>query len=416
MAFADRAAKAVADRYARALFAMALDEARRTLGLPSYPRPTPDEISKAYKAKALAAHPDRGGSEEQMKLVNIARDTLLRQGVAGSPFDWRPEPSPSDPPAPRREKTPVYKQEPGTSFQEAKTAAGVPATATWKFLSDAQWVRNQSVDPSLGEAYVRGFRYWVLYGQTDTKHVFVLLFRTNPRIDHEAQTEYGPSWTMSVGTLPLGSDVLKAIPKGIKAVLSAGSPGGTLKAPLKYILWPEGQDLVDRFVDRLNRGSLVSLKDVLVGAGLVGTQDDGVKGRKTQVEIWGEYDNQRVTRLRAERKAVYAWMAYALFVSVNGKKYKLEDETIDALEKNGFLMHVLSWELGKRKNLSKLRGGRFGATAGYALRKLADGLTGEPSSLVIALTRAAEEWEEEEGEPKTASRLASRFLSTGAIP
>jgi len=37
-----------------------------------------DEIEKAYKKKAWGAHPDHGGSDEQMVLVNAAYEAIKR--------------------------------------------------------------------------------------------------------------------------------------------------------------------------------------------------------------------------------------------------------------------------------------------------------------------------------------------------
>jgi hypothetical protein len=38
-----------------------------------------DEITKAYRAKAMECHSDHGGSDEKMARLNVARDELLRR-------------------------------------------------------------------------------------------------------------------------------------------------------------------------------------------------------------------------------------------------------------------------------------------------------------------------------------------------
>lgn len=71
---------------------MGLDEAKVRVGSRS-PRAilgvglsaTWDEIRKAYRKKALEHHPDRGGSEEEMKRVNAAFTILERDFDLG----WR---------------------------------------------------------------------------------------------------------------------------------------------------------------------------------------------------------------------------------------------------------------------------------------------------------------------------------------
>lgn len=68
-------------RYARLFVAMSLGEARKLLELSE--GATADEVSKAYKTKALKAHPDRGGSHEEMVDLNVARDLLLKDIDSG---------------------------------------------------------------------------------------------------------------------------------------------------------------------------------------------------------------------------------------------------------------------------------------------------------------------------------------------
>ena len=40
-------------------------------------RASAEEVKKAYKAKVMAAHPDKGGSVELCQQLNMARDKLL---------------------------------------------------------------------------------------------------------------------------------------------------------------------------------------------------------------------------------------------------------------------------------------------------------------------------------------------------
>jgi len=42
------------------------------------PDATEEEVEKAYKEKAWSAHPDHGGSNEKMVLVNAAREAIRR--------------------------------------------------------------------------------------------------------------------------------------------------------------------------------------------------------------------------------------------------------------------------------------------------------------------------------------------------
>ena len=51
--------------------------ARRALGVSS--TATPDEIRRAYRAKMVHAHPDRGGSHNEAARLTAARDRLLKK-------------------------------------------------------------------------------------------------------------------------------------------------------------------------------------------------------------------------------------------------------------------------------------------------------------------------------------------------
>ena len=57
--------------------AMSFGRACRVLGVSEFA--SREDIQKAFKTKALKAHPDVGGDAEEMKLLNIARDLLLRR-------------------------------------------------------------------------------------------------------------------------------------------------------------------------------------------------------------------------------------------------------------------------------------------------------------------------------------------------
>lgn len=53
------------------------DDPWKILGL--NPEATEDEIDAAFRAKAKSAHPDAGGSHDQMARLNAARDELIRR-------------------------------------------------------------------------------------------------------------------------------------------------------------------------------------------------------------------------------------------------------------------------------------------------------------------------------------------------
>lgn len=61
---------------------MSMDQARQTLGVSA--AATPQEIKQKFRAATLKAHPDQGGSDEQMKLLNEAHEILKGKAAASS--------------------------------------------------------------------------------------------------------------------------------------------------------------------------------------------------------------------------------------------------------------------------------------------------------------------------------------------
>ena len=96
------------NRYARVLLAMSMDDAKRTLGFKPSETPSKEEVIKAYRAKALANHPDRGGDPEKMVEVNVAKDIL--EGKARAKGPSKPTSPEEDPEEIKRRKAEIRKQ------------------------------------------------------------------------------------------------------------------------------------------------------------------------------------------------------------------------------------------------------------------------------------------------------------------
>jgi hypothetical protein len=385
------------ERYARLLFAMSIPEAKSILGFPPNANPSPEEISKAYRTKAFENHPDRGGDPRKMVEVNVAKDLLEGKGRA----TWTPDPSP-----PRRERP--QKPEPdatmeGQDFAAAMSDSGVPAGVEWKFVSIPEWYWEKT--------YMPGHRVWVLYGQTDQKHVFLAIKERGEsagtvRTEKGEHTKIMEDWQSSSVDVPLAHNIAKIAPKYLKSVSGEWADGAKPKPPRKFVAWPGGKPTRD-ILHRIPRSGGATLKDILVGTGLLNDEDPSVAGRKSVVEVYTKYSKERYERakkLKAEGKLknVNAAHQYDFFVRVNGKDCQLEDDTIQKMERS-FIPWVMDWEVseGRAKNLTRMRGrGLLKFDAGTAIRELANCLTGEPSWLQIALEKAAEEWE---SEPKTAA-------------
>lgn len=386
----------VASRYTRKLYAdyigdMSRPRALTILGFPPNSIPSEEEINKAWKHKSLEKHPDRGGTHEQMVEVNVARDYLTGKGRR---VDWRPEPAPKPkPPEPK----PVVDTIKGAPFHEG--LQGVPE-AEWLFISKPEWVSySGSTHPG------QSADAWVVFGKTPWHIVVVGIkhrkenFYYDPAKDGRVNIE--SDWDSRVTTIPIQKDLIKEAPAAVKKVMTSFKDGASpRKVPQKYVAW-SGGTMSEKAVDSVKFGAGgASLKDMLLSTGLVSEEHKGLQGRKTNVEITPKYNREKEKQLRQERmplkKPVYAWEAFDYYVSVNGKPgEKLADETLPVLDKKGFFMVVFNWQPndGVPKNLTKMRGGRFGLNAAQVLKLLSESMTNEPQSLVSAISKAADEWQ-----------------------
>lgn len=393
------------DRYAKLLLSMSMEQAKSVLGFPPGSTPSPVEIQKAYRTKALENHPDRGGSHEKMVEVNVAKEVLEGKTRA----TWTPDPSYSA--RPERPRAPKWQDDPetvymkGQDFEAGVGSSGAPADTEWKFVSIPEWYWEKSFYP--------GHRIWVLYGQTASKHIFLAIKERGESAgviptELGTKTHVEEDWQSSMIDIPISQNIAKIAPKYIKEVGTAWADGAKPKPPRKFLAWPGGKPTKTLIVKSPRSGG-VALKDILLSTGLLSDDDPSVAGRKSIVEVYTKYSKERYERakeLKAQGKIKYVTNAdqYDFFVRVNGKSEQLDDDTIKKMERV-FIPWVLNWEIaeGRPKNLTRMRGGRLKHGPGDAIRELANCLTGEPSWLHIALEKAAEEWEDESPQAKAAS-------------
>jgi hypothetical protein len=384
------------ERYARLFFAMSLDQAKVILGFPPQYAPTPQEISKAYKLKAFENHPDRGGDTNKMVEINVAKDIL--EGKSR----WQPEPS-------YQTRTPYQRPAPvepdfvieGQSFEQAWAANGPPAGVDWKFVSTPQWSWDSKGYGVEFRGQGPGQRVWVFYGQTDSKHVFMAIKERGEGAG-TVQTEKGRAaikedWQVSFVTAPLSQNILKIALKYIKSVATGWADGSDMPAPKKYIAW-SGARITDEALKKIPRQGGAALKDILVGTGLLDEDSSVAAGRKSVVEVWAEFNQEKRARIRAERGKVDGADSCDFFVRVNGKAEKLSDDTVEKLKRK-FIPWAIGWDftVDKTYNLTRMRGSQgrgLKTPASLAIQYLVDCLTSEPSWLVIALEKAAEEYSE----------------------
>lgn len=378
------------EKYARLLVSMSLQEAKQTLGFPPNATPSPEEISKAYKVKALENHPDRGGDAAKMVEINVAKDILDGKGKAK--LERGPSPSPETrSPRPKQEIEDTLK---GQTFDAAWGDSGVPAGTEWKFISIPEWAWPDHNHP--------GHRVWVLYGQTDKKHIFLAFKERGESAGglwiNGKFTKIEEDWQSSMIDVPVEQNISKIAAKYIKLVGVNWVESLKLKAPNKFVAWPGGDGKpTKQIIEKIPRSGGASLKDILVGTGLLSDEDPAVAGRKSVIELFTKYDKERRERAKADGKKVITTVdQYAFFIRINGKTEQLTDDTVHKMGKI-IIPAVFEWNFseGPAKNLTRLRGGRyFKPGAADAIKAMADCLTGEPSWVHIAMQKAVEEYED----------------------
>lgn len=381
-------------------------EAKQILGFPASARPTPEEVEQAYKPLAIKFHPDRPtGDLDKMKQLNRARDVLKRSPQprlerGAPPGGWSPQDE-----VRKKEPPKVVDTIKGTPFAQA--VAKAPKGVEWKFISTLAYM---SGSPATGHT---SSECWVAVGKTATQWVALGIQRRLPNrhmdIHKGGWVEVEESWEFQAKETPAKGDAIKQVALIMKGAFGMFADGTIPDAPKKFVAF---SDLSQATVRAVKHSGGVAFKDIMVSTGFVAEGSKGVAGRKSIVEMWTKYSTERSKRMKELKGAkLTSPDVYDFFVRVNGHEYKLEDDTIESLDKSGFFFAVFKYKFGEGapKQLNKVRGtGVFGAGPDVVITMLADNLTGEPSTLQIALQKAAEEWAPE---PKTAALIVERFLS-----
>lgn len=416
-------------RYAKLIQAMSLADAKRVLGLPATGEPTPEEVSKAYKRRAVENHPDLGGSHEKMVEINVAKDILEgKQRPSSGPA---PRPTPGQAPGGWNDKDRVrerpQKVQRGRDFNNAKSHASLPAVE-WKFRSSTvvgsptefteQQSKAQEGEKGTGlNSYVVG---WVCYGQTSSQHVFLL-------VEHAIPNNFGEvlydEWCMEVvETYPLTQDISKLAPKAIKALLGKGKLLTATKAPTKYVAM---STLVEAEIQRREGG--VNLKDILIGTGLVSGSSSQSMARKTTIELVGKRSpiKDRANKAKPEGERVYfkidAWRLHDFTLYVNGKAYPLSDQTMDNISRKGstpkgglFWWAVylkVDFDYERRRVITKIPDAE---SVTNILEMIEESLHNEPPELTVALLKAIEELDPKSKKASAIRAVMTRMLSADA--
>lgn len=328
------------DRYAFLFLSMSLSEAKEVLGFPPTASPTSNEVMKAYRALALQHHPDRGGDQDKMVEINVAKDLLT--GQRSPAYERSPEP------APRAQ--PVTWEKPSkreVSFAEAKSKAGIPSGVEWKFVTDIQKGTGYSSDE-----YYRSDNCWVAYGRTDTKHVFVGMHHFEYSTYFAGSGADQDLWDMKAVEFPVKGD------EGTTPAWLYGNVVKMLKAvDFKGRFNSKVVDAKDwNFTEKFPRGSGTSIKNWLADTGEVKKDDPRVQGRKQVIEI--QYHEAYREKKPGFVETKYGGKFEQIVILINGKAYPLKEEDIKKITHSSKVMKAIFGDYaydGSKKQLTRLK-------------------------------------------------------------
>lgn len=339
------------------VLAMSLDTAKQLLGFDETDAPSQQEVEKAWKRKALEHHPDRGGDIEMMKQINIAHDVLTgkqrpdrgggssRPAPGGGPVQYQPPP--------RTERV--------ITWDEAARKAGVPTSGVdWKFVTASGF-------GGYGDRSMSGF---VLYGRSNTEHVFVGIYslRVSPNMATNTSVDETYMWVRRADLKQplgqLGPKIIKDLWKQFDGVKAYNNKVMLLEPDTKF------QASMRHMGTRLRK---VPFKTALEQLGESAAPSGAPKGK---IDI--------VLELGHESPKTHDYEATLV---VNGRPYKLSDASQELLSRARFYRAV--WGKGyyyadSKKNLTRIK------SAKKVLTFLAERLKGEPAPLMEALQAAAE--------------------------
>jgi hypothetical protein len=329
--------------------AMSRSEAHAILGV--RPGATKDEIQEAWKRKALEHHPDRGGDQELMKAVNVARDVLL-SGPDVRPFnppEYKRHEQPRE--APRREEAP------GIDWDTAAKKAGVPSGVKWLFRTAVGY----------GGGEYDQYSMVVFCGEVDGSYVFVGVhcYTKQANLARGASETY----TMWVYPGPISGFASLEV-NGASAIRSIwSSAGGVRGYNGKIVLLPEGTEFGPMMT--FAPGRELAYKDAMNI--LSGAPKKTAPGAKVDIvlelgDLPGHFSMHQITLV------------------VDGRPFGLNAESNEVIQKKSNLIKLVFGTYaysGSNKHLTKIKGGK------RVLEYLAVKLEGkEPPELIEALKRA----------------------------
>ncbi len=361
--------------YASLLGSMSPREAAQALGL-SLGEVTPHAVAQAWRRSAGLGV--RG---------HAAKDVLLH----GLRLAEDEEPAEKSPAFLKK----VEKVLDGVTLSEAMDANSIPSSVAWKMSSRGKEGSS--------------WKTWtVLVGQAGGK-LLMAAFYVMPmhiRTPNKTDDDYLPGvdtfkveerWEARQVTLPPGKDLIKAVEAAARTL--------GLVMEKSWRVWPNhglSEGVLKKLDGPVKGGT--SLKEALLGSGLAKLPEN----RKTQPSVdlifkrnrlkrvWDEIDDIQLPGPEGSggSTTVYDSILSALknmdiFCRIDGKEYKLAPETLQdrsmrylmrAVLKRGEITDGLVYNLTRSKTDSPRQ----------TITMLLDALTGEPSALIIALSKAVE--------------------------
>ena len=350
-------ASRIVGRYKEALYrrflAMSVSDAAKILGVK--PDASPEEIHKAYRLKAFENHPDRGGDPNAMVAVNVAKEILegkqrpSRDEGGGGGYSY-PEYTPSPRPKPKKIEV---------TFEEALSKAGVPSGVEWVFKTE----------PSFGGHGDTSVSACVVYGKTDSQHVFVGLHHY--RSQNAFTGEDVDVWTINTKTTSLSKGVAQVAPVVIREMFK-DFEGLRKGYNAKVQLLGSDFKLGSNSISMMGLRSM-AFKDAMVQLGEVGEDSDWAN-RKLSVVI-------RLDRGEGGGDAIS--------LTINGKEFPLSAASVEFITKKSRVLNAIFgtyyYFMGDKKDVTRSKNGKS------ALKWLSEKLTDEPQELRDLLLKASEQ-------------------------